>query len=52
MGFSVESYEIIWLYLFIVAVLTKPRKWILPTFQEKVKTKYVLFQKRDTNQMI
>ena len=34
-----------------VAVLTKSRKWKMPTFQEKVKTEYFLFQKRDANQI-
>ena len=35
----------------IFAVLTKPRKWKMPTFQEEVKTDYCLFQKRDANQI-
>ena len=30
---------------YIVAVLTKPRKWKMPTFQEKVKTKYLFVPK-------
>jgi len=37
--------------VYIVVVLTKSRMWKMPTFQEKVKTEYLLFQKRDANQI-